>query len=69
MSDGQEEPAVEISGARLRALFVYLKQREDELDQENFSTLRAIERKLFEYMSIEEVEQLTVEQPPYRGNR
>ena len=68
MNVSGDEPTFEISGSRLKSLFVLLKQQEEDLDKENFSTLRAIERKLFEYMSIEEVELLIAEQSPHRGN-
>lgn len=70
MSGGDEqEPYIEIRGSRLKALFVHLKEREEELDRETFATLNSIERALFQYMSIDDVERLVEEHSPQRGER
>jgi hypothetical protein len=67
LSDDPRELSVQISGERLKALFVHLKDREEELDRDTFATLNTIERTLFEHMSIEEVEQLIADRTAQRG--
>jgi hypothetical protein len=57
MSDTQDS-GVRVNGQQLVGLFLFLRQRESELDTPTSAVLVRLERYLYERLSIEELEKL-----------
>ncbi len=49
---------IELKSRQLIALYLFLKNREDELDDSLTSLYNELQRNLFYYLSIEEIESL-----------
>ena len=49
---------IELKSRQIVALYLFLKHREDELDETLLQLYNEIQRKLFSYLSIEEMESL-----------
>ncbi len=49
---------IELKSRQTVALYLFLKQREDELDDPLLQLYNELQRKLFSYLSIEEMESL-----------
>ena len=49
---------IELKSRQIVALYLFLKHREDELDEPLLQLYNEIQRKLFSYLSIEEMESL-----------
>lgn len=49
---------IEMKSRQMVALYLFLKQREDELDEPLLQLYNELQRNLFSYLSIEEMESL-----------
>jgi hypothetical protein len=49
---------IEMKSRQMVALYLFLKQREDELDEPLLQLYNELQRNLFTYLSIEEMESL-----------
>lgn len=56
------EPKIELGGNQITGLYIFLKNREDELDLRCRSVLRSLEQAVQSMFSIEELEQMLEEQ-------